>query len=441
MKHSSTAINADMGENATMIRSPIRIKEVSFRVFLCVLWLIPVFVILCWNPHFPLPVEASELFDNQGQSQPVKKDSEINLQELSVKDSLPKPLVIDDGPEGLLLKSQVKANFFGKSESKFDIFQKKNSGIEDLFFSSNLAPNESDNQLEIFRLKQKFNSFNCGMEYRYVGDNLNDPKDYKKKTEIKTKTDFKSDQEGLEIWGEKQFGPIGLKPFFSRFYDNVDRDPNQTQMLTKEYGLEMNYKVYSLPVYLSVSHSRGESESTIEPDTSEYQGKQKETYGGSLYYYGGKAFNMTASSSYSPSQDLEDPNKETKIFWHEITTTIRPLSNLFITPTVSYGEYRYLWYGERTENPCASLCVTYIRLLDVIDLSLWGEYSRMRNTDGYQDAETLSTSLGISWNANYCSFPRIRCCLDFGYDQYDDKIYQSSSYDSLSTSFQLKFQL
>ena len=417
MKHSSTAMNDDRGENVTMIQLSIRIKKVSFGVFLRVLWLIPVFVISCWNPYFPLPVkaiEAAELSENQGQNQPALKDSHINLHDVSVKDSLPKPLVIDDGPEGLLLKSQVKANFFGKSESKFDIFQKKSSGIEDPFFSSNLAPNESDNQLEIFRLKQKFNSFNCGMEYRYVGDNLNDPKDYKKRTKNQNYYRFQKRSGGSgDLGSKKKSGLLAYKPFFSRFYDNVDLDLNETQMLTKEYGLEMNYKVYSLPVYLSVSHSRGESESTIEPDTSEYQGKQKETYGGSLYYYGGKAFNMTASSSYSPSQDLEDPNKETKSFWHEITTTIRPLSNLFITPTVSYGEYRYLWYGERTENPSASLSVTYISLFNVVDLSLWGEYSRIQNTDGYPGCGDIEHFLRDKLECELLFFPKNKVLFGF----------------------------
>ena len=429
-----------------MLRSYIRPKRFSFRALFYVACLIPVFIILSWISFFPLlikTVESSDLSGNHYQSQPVVEGSQFDLKALSVKDVLPQLLVIDNGPEGLLLKSQVKTNFFESFKPDAEFFQMQNSEFDDPLLWSNFNLNDPDNdkQLEIFRLKQKLDSFNYGVEYRYVGKNLTNPTEYKKKTNTKTNVDLKNDQEGVEVWGGKKIGPIGLKTFFSRFWNNVDRDPEQTQLMTNIYGLELNYKMDSLPVYFSLSHSREESESTIESDGSGYQGKQKETYGGSLYYCGGKSFNMKASSSYSPSQDLEDPNKETKSYWHEITTTIRPVSNLFISPTVSYGEHRYLWYGERTENPSASLSVTYTRLFDVIDLSLWGEYSRMRNTDGYQDAETLSTSLGISWDANYWSFPKIRCCLDFGYDQYDDKIYQSSSYDSFSTSLQLKFQL
>ncbi len=233
---------------------------------------------------------------------------------------------------------------------------------------------------------------------------------------------------------------ISLKTFFSRFYDNLDRDPKQTRMLTNEYGLEMKYKMDSLPIYFSLSHSREKYEGDIGSNSSEYHGNQKETYGGSLYYYGGKAFNITASSSYSPSQDLVHPNKETQSFRHEISTSIQPVSNLTITPTVNFGEYRYLWYGERTENLSASLSIAFSRLFNAVDLSLWGGYSRARNTDRSQDAGTLNTSIGISWNEKYLFFPKMNCSLDLGYDQYDDKIYQNSSYNSLSTSFQLKFR-
>ena len=426
----------------TMIRLFIRIKEVFFRVRLCVLWLIPVFVILCWNSHFFIPVnaiQAAERSENQGQKQPTVKNSQINLSDFSAKNPLPQPFVIYNGPEGVLLKSHVKADFFGKVKPEIDIFQKSSEFYEALF-SSNLASNESDKQLEIFRLRHKLNGFNYGVEYRYVGKNLNDPKQYKKKTETKTKVDLENDQEGVEIWGERKIGSIGLKTFFSRFWDNVDRDPMHTQILTNKYGLEMKYKMDSLPINFSFSHSREESEDTIKPDRSEYQGKQKETYGSFLYYYEGKAFNMTASSRYSHSQDLFDTNKKTESFWHRISSSIRPASNLTITPTLSFSEYRYR-YGERKENPSASLSINYSQIFNVFDLSLRGGYSQTRNTDGSQDTAILDTSVGLSWDANYSFFPKISYSLNLGYNQYYDKICQDSSCNALSTSFKLEFQI
>jgi hypothetical protein len=425
-----------------MIRFFIRIKEVFFKMRLCALWLIPVFVILCWNPYFSIPVntvKAAERSENQCQKQPPVKNSQINLSDFSAKDPLPQPFVIYDGPEGVLLKSHVKADFFGTFKPEIEIFQ-KSCEVDEARFPSNLASNESDKHLEIFRLKQNLNGFNYGMEYRYVGKNLNDPNHYQKKTETKTKVDLQNDQQGMEIWGEKKIGSIGLKTFFSRFWDNVDRDPTYTQILTNKYGFEMRYKMDSLPINFSFAHSREEFEDTIKSDSSGYQGKQKETYSGSLYYCRGKAFTMTASSTYSHSQELFDTNKKTETCWHRISSSIRPASNLTITPTLSFGEYRY-WYGERKENPSASLSINYRRIFNVVDLSLKGGYSQTRSADGNQDVAILDTSVGLSWNTTYSFLPKMSYSLELGYDQYYDKISRNSAYDALCTSFKLEFQI
>ena len=428
--------------NVTMIRFFSPIKEIFFKMRLCALWFILVFVILYWNPYFSIPVntvKAAECSENQCQKQRPVKNSQINLSDFFAKAPLAQPFVIYDGPEGVLLKSSVKADFFGTLKPEIEIFQKSYE-VDETCFPLNLASNESDKHLEIFRLKQNLKGFNYGVEYRYVGKNLNDPNYYKKTTETETKVNLQNDQKGVEIWGEKKIRSIGLKTFFSRFWDNVDRDPMHTQILTNKYGLEMKCKIHSLPINFFFSHSREESEDTIKSDSSDYQGKQKETHAGFLYYCGGKAFNMTASSNYFHKQEEFDTNKKTVSFRHSISSSIHPASNLTITPTLSFGEYRYC-YGEQKENPSASLSINYSRIFNVVDLSLRGGYSKTRSTDGSQDAAALDTSVGLSWDATYSFFPKIRCSLELGYNQYYDKICQNSSNNALSTSFKLEFQI
>lgn len=428
-----------------MIRFPVQIKKILLRIFSSGLWLIPAFVILYWNPFFPLLIKAEEasiLSKNQEQKRPALIDSQIELHDFSDRQPFLKFFEIkEDKNERLLWKYQRKHAFLPKFETEVEIFQKKSSRFESPIFSSNLVSDEPDKQLEILRIKQKSNSFIYGLEYRYVGKDLKNLKNYNKKTNTKKNIDLKNDQEGFEIWGGKKIGSVGLKTFFSKFWNNVDRDPRQTRLLTNEYGLEMKYKFDFLPIYFSLSHSKLKSESGFEVSGSQYQGVQKDTYGGSLYYCGSKAFNMTASSNYSASNDLDNRNRITHIYWHQLSAFIRPAVNLYITPTVSFGEYRYLWYGEQSENPAISLSITLSRFLNIIDLTLWGEFSQTRSTDGYQDSESLNTYIGISWNEKYLILPKARFSLNFEYNQYDDKIYQSSSYDSFSASFQLKFQL
>ena len=160
-----------------MIRLFIRIKEVFFIVPLCVLWLIPVFVNLLWNPFFSLPVKAenaAELSENHGQKQTTVKYSKSHLPDLSLKDPLEQLPIIYNGPGGTLLEFQAKADLLEMFKPEVDIFQNKPSELDDTFLLSSSASNESDNRFEILRLEQKFKNFNYGLEYRYVGKNSAD---------------------------------------------------------------------------------------------------------------------------------------------------------------------------------------------------------------------------------------------------------------------------
>ncbi|MGW8325806.1 MAG: hypothetical protein ACWGNI_08850, partial [Desulfobacterales bacterium] len=311
----------------------IPFRKIFSTVPLCVLWLILVFVNLLWNSIFPLPVKAenvAELSENQDQKQTTIKYPKSHLQNSSLKDPLGQLSIIYSAAGDTLYKYQAKADFLETLKPEVDIFQNKPSEFDETFFLSSLAPNESDNRFEILRLEQKFKNFNYGLEYRYVGKNLNDFDRYKKKAETKTNFGLENDQEGIEIWGEKNIGSIGFKTFFSRFWDNVDRDPALPRMLTHRYGLEMKYKMDLLPVCLSFSHFSEESEDTFEIESSEYHGEQKKIYKSSLQYYAGKTFDVTASASYSLSQDLFYPNNETQSFRHKISSSIHPASNLTI---------------------------------------------------------------------------------------------------------------
>ncbi|MGA8180578.1 MAG: hypothetical protein WB792_10995 [Desulfobacterales bacterium] len=413
-------------------------------VRLRMVWLVPVFVNLCWIPYFHLPLKAAnaaELSVSQGQKQTTPKKSPIHPPDLSVKDPVEEPRIIYDGPGGKLLKLKVKADILETFRPDIDIFQNKRSVFDETFSSSSSFSNASSNRFEIFRLEQKLKGFNCGLEYRYVAKHLNDFNRYKNKTGTKTKVGLKNDQEGVEIWGEKNIGFIGIKTFFSRFLDNVDHDPTLPRMLTHKYGLEMKYRMHLLPLWISFFHSREESENNLEIRSSEYQGIQKEAYNGSLKYYGGKRFDVTASTSYSLSRDLLHPDQETERFRNGIRSSIHPAPDLTITPVLSFGEYRYLWYGEREIHPSASLFITYRRISNVVDLSFRGRYSQTKNTDQTLDSETLSTSIGLSWHAKSLFIRKIGYSLNLGFNQYVDNIQPDSSYNALSASFKLDFQL
>jgi hypothetical protein len=410
--------------------------SVSFRVFGCFLCSVAICLGLVQTPFSPLPSAAAAetgLFFER--IDPVAEaDEDDNWGRMSHD-----PVIEDDGTWGWLWKSEKSSKLSRGHTAEMNVIGKDIRPFDHHFSLSDRILDGRKQQLQIFRLKQKSDSFSYGAEYRYVAKDLKNPKSYRKMTSTNYK--LENDQEGVEVWAARDIGPIRFKPFFSRFWNNVDGASNRYQMLATEYGLNVQYKPHYLPIYFSLSYSQGQSESAMEPEHWESKGSRKNTYEGSLYYWGGEAFSLTASSSYSSSQDLYDVGNETESFWHEISATFSPITNLSISPTVSFGEYRYLWSGERTENPAASLSISYTLLFNAIDLSLWGEYSGRRGTAGYQDAITYSGSAEISWEAKYGSLPKTRFSLEFDYDAYIDKVYPESSYDDLSFSLTIKTSL
>jgi hypothetical protein len=406
--------------------------DVFFSLFMRMLCVLPVLVLLTWaSLSCTRSFAAAQTADPPESIQRIARYIDIGDDQLSRK-----KVVEDDGSVRFLWEYEGQYEFSHTFKPEITIIR-KGSPFASPFGAANRGFGVPQERLEIVRLEQDFNMFSFGSEYCYVGKDLTNLKPYEKKIDITAK--LMNDQQVLRMWGVKKLGPVQFKTFFSRTSDNVARDPGRPQMLTDEEGIAMDYKLPALPLYLSISHSESQSRGTFEPGGSEAEGSDAQNIDGSLYFYGGDNFDLTLSSSYSTSQDRVESDEETEVFWHEISASFRPTGKITITPTVSFGEYRYLWYGERTESPSASLSVSYSGLFDAVDLSLWSSYSQMRETVGYQDDITIDTWAEIGWDGDLSTIPRVRYALGFGHEKYIDKIYSDSSYDTLSMSFRMTF--
>jgi hypothetical protein len=404
------------------------------RVFVFALFFLPILLGLSWNSlSFPLIVEASD----SGQLLELVKSIKKEQKDAKSENFSLNKRFGENGTESSIWSFKEEYELTSSIRPKINIIGKETQSFDNRLSALNGVVNEpEDQQLHIFNIKQESNNFSLGFQYRYVGKDAKGPKDHIKTTNMNT--ELESDQQGIEIWGARQMGPFNLKAFSSRFWDNVDHDADRYRMQTTKAGIGFDYKVPVLPLYFFGSYSRGTKESTLAPDGKKPKGSSEEAFKGSLYFYAGNAFDVTASSSYFSIEDQVHSGQETEVFWYEVSTNIRPLWNITITPTLSYGENKYLWYGERTENPSASLSVTYSRLFNAVDLFLWGEYSRTKGTDGYLDETTYSASAIASWEGEYLFLPKLKFSLEFGYSAYIDNIYADSSSEGISSSFSLK---
>ena len=431
------------------------------------IWLLPLLLSFCWisfratgaftfaeaaetskNPD--LAQQAFENIQNHIDS-PLAKKKPSKLSEIIIidkaelaklKNNTRKAVIDDDGTLGYFWRMKQKVNFSGIFTPQLSVFRKETSASEIPQFQLNKILNDSESrrELAVIKLTQKSKGYSIGTQYSYGGNDLKNPGKYKKASYANN--ELKNDEEKIHVWGGKKIGSLGLKTFISRSWNNVERDPDKYQMTGTFGGAALDFKTPRLPFWFSFSYSQGTSESTMEPDGSKSKGENLQNYGGSLYYRGGEAFDMTLSSSYSPTQDRIRSDEITDTFWHEISANIRPTWKITITPTISFGEYRYLWYGERTKNPSASLSVSLSELFETVDLNFWGYYSGMRGTDGYQDDMMFNTSLGISWKAKYfSSLPNMKFSIDLDHSTYINKIYPESSSNDIGTTFSAKFPL
>jgi hypothetical protein len=421
-------------ENMTAVRNVLQSVKLSCRVFVCMLFLFYFFLSFSWYPLSTL--SFAEAADPEPFIESVYVTQESPTKDTDTASVTKKTTIEDNGSESVLWRFTKRYELSPMFTPEVDMVTKENRASYDTFLERNLPSDARDRQLHILNLKQHLGDFSYGAEYRHVGKSAKRFEDYKKS--IRGHYKLQSDQEGLEVWAAKKFGSIHCKGFFSRFWDNVDGNPRHYQMLTIQTGVAADYKIPSLPIYLSFSYSRGESASTTEPYNSRAKGSSRETYDGSIYYYGGDKFDVTLSSAYSPSVDRYDSEKETESYWHEFSASFRPTWNITITPTVSYGEDRYLWYGGRIEMPSASLSIGYSQLFDVIDFSLWGSFSRMKGSDGYLDETTLDSWVEINWSMEDLLSSEVKCALEVGYQQHIDNIYPDGSYDALSASISFK---
>ncbi len=423
------------------------------RVFVTTVLLLPILPGLSWMASCTLPLvedaEAAEFFESQDQrhlgwngSQDHKSDALVEQQlslparitinnridDFDLGDSTNK--VFDDGgTRSLLWEFHRELEFSPKVKSRIDIIRKEILPSKNTFSQ---PPRNSDefshrNLVQIISIKNESDNLSLGAKYYYVGEGVEDLED------------LVSDQQGTDIWGEIRFGPARFESSLSRFWDNLDRDRNRFRTLTTRGDIGVGYKVPTLPLDFFFSYSQSTSESTMVPGGSKPQSSEEETFYGSLYYHESDIFEVTVSSSYSSTEDQIHSSDDTEFFLHEISASIWPFWNMTIAPTLSYSEYRDRDYGGRTETPSGSLSLTCSQLFNAVDLSLWGQYSLTKSTDGSQDLRAIYTMLEIGWNAKYRFLPEARFAFEFGYDKYVDKIYHDSSYDAFSTSFALEF--
>jgi hypothetical protein len=369
------------------------------------------------------------------------RDSQIKLDYSMIRQQLAKLRTPDDIEKFRFSQNnKLEVNLIGNKNSSIDSYFLKAVGIE-----------EKPDQLFILDMKNKVGTFSYGIGYHYLGMNLTNKTSLTKMTH--TDVEIGNGQQGLEVWGMKEMGPVSVKGFLVKTANNLDLnvnflrskrvDFNRFLISATQGGIATEYKLSTVPMSFGFSYSKGTAESIANPSSGQSQRISLDTYGGFLYY-GNPKYNLTASSSYSAIQDQLYQEKKSNFQWHELNVSLQPLWNITINPSFALGKCNDLWSKDRTVMHYASATISYSQLFNSIDPWVWVAHSTSKASDGSENSRTFDALIGISWNSkaglsrNQEKIKRTRLSFEVGYEKYLDKAYPQNSYNSYSAFLSLK---
>jgi hypothetical protein len=243
----------------------------------------------------------------------------------------------------------------------------------------------------------------------------------------------KGDTEGGEIWLEGREGPLRLRISGGQFWDNLDGYPWQPRTTKTQVGGSVEVSLvrsaalglgYQNGVAERLPGPRPRKSAVMLPQTSEFQ-----SVSGWLSRTG-PGWTLAASTTYSPSVDIHNRDRETVSVSHDVSASFELLPSLHVTPGVSVGQDTYE-SGIRSQTTSASVSVSWTSILEGVDLTLWGSYARNRTSDDFADATAISAAANLVWQLWQIGPTRTSLALEAGSNHYFDAMSASARYGEL----------
>jgi hypothetical protein len=239
----------------------------------------------------------------------------------------------------------------------------------------------------------------------------------------------KEETEGSEAWIEGRAGPVRLRFSGGRFWDNLADYPWQPRTTKTQGGASMEIAL-PLGARLGLGYQGGLAERQSGPRSRTALGAELQTSAFhnlvTSIYRSGSTWSVAVSSTYSPSSDLRNGDRETVTLATDVSATFRLLKSLTLTHAVGIAEDTYEWAGTTSQTTSASLWVSWTSVLEGVDVTVSGSYARNRTGDDLNDATAVSAAAGLVWR-----LPRTRpagasLALEVGSNHYLDRVTASA---------------
>jgi hypothetical protein len=266
--------------------------------------------------------------------------------------------------------------------------------------------------------------FEAGTQYRSAGKRLEGL--------IQAPASYR-DREGHEVWVAQRFGPLRLRLADAELTDNVDRNlalPRTTKdqtAVTAELGLD-GWPVLGLTVASGDStrvRLTGDGREGA-PERHEF-----ESATGSVYYYGGPAWSLSASSTLSRSRHADRPGDDMTLAHHDLSLTLHPYPSLTVTPRLGLGQERYDLTGLEVDTGAAGLTLSYAPPATRWWAWSYVGYTTTRAGDASTDVRSVSVVGALTYGLERW-LPGCTVSVQAGYDHYVDTAVPESSAQAVS---------
>lgn len=374
------------------------------------------------EPEILVPNHFEALTAESAEAAPAAQNLPQFTTSVSDKEATDLRLLVSDGERWRLME-------FGAAVSWRPLTAKLTAFGQLPYVSANLL--ESTGSLDgtsrpaSLGVKGEVAGFEAGVQYRSLGKRLE---------RLVGAPPALKDREGHELWVAQRMGLLRLRLSNSELTDNVDGNPALPRTTRDQSAVAAALAVPEWPV-LELTYASGDS--TRVRLTPRGRGGDPERYDfdsitGSVYYYGGPAWEVAASSTFSQSRHVLQPRDETDTMYQDLSLTLRLLDSLTAVTAVSFTHERYDLSDVRTDTGTAWLTLSYAPPARGWSASTYAGYTATGVSDSSTAARSVSVTAAVSYPLGRWLPRRSTVSIEAGYDRYVDAVRPQSSSRAVS---------
>lgn len=285
-----------------------------------------------------------------------------------------------------------------------------------------------------FRAKAEgyVNQYTWAMGYEYFG------KDY----QVIGNPFLYRDKEGVHLEAGAGFEISSLSLTYAQYNDNVEKDPLNVRITTKEFGFDYSYTQFQ-DLLVNLNYQRVVEKSSMEPDPFSVLRNYTNTYTGLINYVMGN-WNLGVQTSHSFQNDRTVNDFDTTTRSYGVTPSYSS-ERFILSPSFNYDTVRDHTAHVSTDSYTASFNMTAHIWLKKLIWDLSGSYNKTTTSDQLSDNRIFSGTYKLSYMFDsFAGFKDTSLSLEGTYQLTRDKKTEQREHDHtvylvLSTTLPFSF--